>query len=76
MINTLGCFIPFRHINIWGMHQQVNYKTMGSDNLITNKERATGFFKNLKWKYLKVGIDFYLPIVMLQLLPYNNYRLL
>jgi len=30
------------------MHQQVNHKTMGSDNLITNKERATSLKKNNK----------------------------
>jgi hypothetical protein len=45
-------FFPFRHINIWGMDQQVNYKTMGSNNLITNKEKAIGS----KWNNKKMEI--------------------
>jgi hypothetical protein len=34
------------------MDQQVNYKTMGSNNLITNKEKAIGS----KWNNKKMEI--------------------
>jgi hypothetical protein len=63
------------------MHQQVNYKTMGFDNLITKKEKTTGFKKKDKKMEILEGKDYFLStyhhvaiIILQQLLSFVDLK--
>jgi hypothetical protein len=63
------------------MHQQINYKTMGSSNLITNKEKTTNSKKNNKKLEILKGRDYFLSayhhvaiIILQHLLSFVNLK--